>query len=73
MIEGLEEAAVRESYFLKRSSKALRASFGRPGLTGAGVAEAYVTGEVSFSTVIRNSKNVQSFLASFFAMRSGIG
>src|SRR5580704_17412457 len=61
-------------YFLKRSSKAWRASLGREAVVGAaGMFVAYATGEVSFSTVMRYSKNVQSFFASFFAIRSGIG
>jgi hypothetical protein len=60
-------------YFLKRSSKALRASVGRDPFVAVVLGAAYVTGEVSFSTVMRSSKNVQSFFASFFATRSGIG
>src|ERR1700757_713266 len=60
-------------YFLKRSSKAFRASFGRAAVASGEALVAYVTGEVSFSTVMRNSKNVQSFFASLFGIRSGIG
>ena len=58
---------------MKRFSKAVRASLGLAAAGAAGAFVAYVTGEVSFSTVMRNSKKVQSFFASFFAIRSVIG
>jgi hypothetical protein len=47
-------------YFLKRLSKALRASSG-------------LDADVSRSIVSRGAKNEQSFLASFFGIRIGMG
>jgi hypothetical protein len=65
------------AYFLNKSSNARRASPGRAALleysfwapfVGAGA-----IGAVSFSTVMRISKNEQLFFALFFMIASGIG
>jgi len=77
MHRGARMLPCRIVYFLKRFSKADRASCGREAEYEcsfcAAVGAAGAIGAVSFSTVIRISNSLQLFLELFFNIGSGIG